>query len=284
MTEPVLEVRGLCKKYPSFALENVDFSLRKGRITGFIGRNGAGKSTTLKSILNFVHPDAGKITFFGMDFATREKEIREKIGFVAGGVQYYPQKSIRTISKITASFYPSWDENAYRRYMDLFSLDENKKPSQLSAGMQVKYAIVLALSHNAELLLLDEPTSGLDPVSREELLDVLLELCREGKTILFSTHITSDLDRCADDILYIRNGKICGNDTIENFLGNWQWLEYEEGSLTKEQEKCLVGKRPTKKGCSAIVRKEDAEKLFAEKTKETDLETVMVHLEREGER
>ncbi|MBR3184599.1 MAG: ABC transporter ATP-binding protein, partial [Oscillospiraceae bacterium] len=157
MAETVLELRGLCKEYPAFRLRDVGFSLSRGRIMGFIGRNGAGKTTTLKSMLNIVHPSAGEVRFFGLDFPAHEQEIKRRIAFVSGGANYYPHKKLSAITAVTRSFYDNWDEAAYRRYLKLFALDESKTPKALSAGMQVKYALALALSHRAELLILDEP-------------------------------------------------------------------------------------------------------------------------------
>ena len=167
----VLKVSGLCKSYSGFELKNVALSLEKGRIMGFIGRNGAGKTTTMKSLVNFIHPDAGRIEFFGLSFAVHEREIKERIGFVSGGAEFYPHSKLRAITDASRAFYRNWDEKSYRENLKRFSLDENKTPAQLSAGMKVKYALTLALSHRAELLLLDEPTNGLDPVSRDDLLD-----------------------------------------------------------------------------------------------------------------
>ena len=137
----VLSVRNLKKTYPSFTLDQVSFSLQPGTITGFIGRNGAGKSTTLNSLFHFVHPDSGEITFFGLAFAEHEMEIKQRIGFVSSGVNYYPKKKLKTISKITKRFYDRWDDAAYQRFMKMFQLDETKTPSELSAGMKVKYAL-----------------------------------------------------------------------------------------------------------------------------------------------
>ena len=214
----ILSVQGLCKRYPAFQLEDVSFSLREGKITGFIGRNGAGKTTTLKSMLGFVHPDAGKVCFFGKEFSACEQEIKQEIGYVAGSFGFYSGKKLRAITAVTAPFYRRWDDRVYRSCMERFRLDENKTPAQLSEGMKVKYALTLALSHHARLLILDEPTSGLDPVSRDELLDLLLELNREGATILYSTHITTDLDKCADDILYIRDGAVQYRGEMADFI------------------------------------------------------------------
>ncbi|MEG2649231.1 MAG: ATP-binding cassette domain-containing protein, partial [Eubacterium sp.] len=149
----VLTVEGLCKTYPAFTLKDVSFHLTAGKITGFIGRNGAGKSTTLNALLHYVHPDAGQIRFFDMDLTQQELAIKERIGFVGSGVSYYPRKKLDRITAITRAFYRKWDDGAYAHYMELFELDGSKTPSQLSAGMKVKYALALALSHNAELLL-----------------------------------------------------------------------------------------------------------------------------------
>ena len=214
----IVEVKGLSKRYPEFTLDNVSFSLEKVRITGFIGRNGAGKTTTIKSMLNLVHPDAGEVSYFGIPFAVHEAEIKTRIGYSTGTLNYYPRKKLKDLIAVTKLFYPNWDEDAARDYAELFKLDLNKTPLELSEGMKVKCNLLLAMSHRAEVLILDEPTSGLDPFSRDELLDVFLQLREHGVAILYSTHITSDLEKCADDILYIRNGKIIASETREKFI------------------------------------------------------------------
>lgn len=278
----VLEVRNLCKSYPSFKLKNVSFSLEKGKITGFIGRNGAGKTTTLKSIFNFVHPDSGEIKFFDKKFLDHEFEIKQRVGFVSGGIDYYSKKKIKAITTVTKSFYKKWDDAAYLRYMMMFKLDENKTPSQLSAGMKVKYALTLALSHNAELLILDEPTSGLDPVSRDELLDIFMDLCDKGITILFSTHITSDLDKCADNIVYIKNGEILADSEIKSFVNGYKIFEISREQLSPQlKEKAICTKR-TKSGYSVLL-KSDGSTGIAAANIDVDLEAIMVHIEKEGE-
>ena len=217
----VVELSGVCKKYPAFSLKNVSFSLESGRIAGFIGRNGAGKTTTIKSMLNLVHTSSGEICYFGLPLIGNETEIKQRIGYSTGTVSWYPRKTIRQIIDVTKSFYPNWDDDACRRYMELFNLDENKKPMELSDGMKVKCNLLFALSHGAEVLILDEPTSGLDPFSRDELLDLFMTLKEHGVTILFSTHITSDLEKCADDIIYIHNGEIKANCTKTDFMQNY---------------------------------------------------------------
>ena len=279
----VLKVSGLCKGYSGFELKNVALLLEKGRIMGFIGRNGAGKTTTMKSLVNFIHPDAGRIEFFGLNFAVHEREIKERIGFVSGGAEFYPHSKLRAITDVSRAFYRNWDEKSYRENLKRFSLDENKTPAQLSAGMKVKYALTLALSHHAELLLLDEPTSGLDPVSRDDLLDEFLHLSRDEEiSIVFSTHITSDLDKCADDISYLRAGCIAGSGMLEDFVNAYRTVSFDDAELTEEQKKLLIGIKRAKHGQTALVRLDDVEKLGVE-TQPADLENIMIHLEREGE-
>lgn len=275
----VLEVKGLCKTYPAFTLDHVSFHVGRGRICGFIGRNGAGKSTTLGSLTGLVHPDAGEARFFGMELRGNETAVKRKTGFVSSGVNYYPNRKLRTITSVTRAFYPDWDEAAYERYMKLFHLDEAKTPAQLSAGMKVKYALALALSHRAELLILDEPTSGLDPVSRDELLDIFMQLSSEGKSILFSTHITSDLDKCADDIVYIQRGRILAEETLDDFVAAYRLVEFDAAALTPARREALVGEKRVKHGFSALTRAENAA-LFPN-AREATLEEIMVHLEKE---
>jgi ABC-2 type transport system ATP-binding protein len=272
----VLEVKNLKKIYPTFTLNNVSFALEEGKITGFIGRNGAGKSTTLNSLFNFVYPDDGEVNFWGENINENETKIKQKVGFVLSGVNYYPNKKLKSITSVTKSFYPNWDENAYQKYMKSFGLDENKTPKQLSMGMKIKYAIILALSHKAELLILDEPTSGLDPVSRDELLDIFMDLSDKGKTILFSTHITSDLEKCADNIIYIKNGEILADMNMIDFVNSYKVVEYEKGQF---DEKLLIGAKRSKNGMSALVKTDDVSKLNCEVTN-ADLDSIMIHLER----
>ncbi len=234
----VLEITDLCKKYPAFELKNVSFSLKEGSIMGFIGRNGAGKTTTIKSILNFVHPDSGddSIKFFGKTMKGNEDEIKQLVGYAPGGINYYPMKTLKKITKITRTFYPEWNDELYAKYMTAFKLDENKKPRELSEGMKVKYNLVLALSHGAKLLILDEPTSGLDPVSRDELLTIFEKLRDKGTSILFSTHITSDLEKCADSITYIKQGQIVDSAEKDTFIRNQGGGTLEEIMVRLEKE------------------------------------------------
>lgn len=218
-----LEVRGLRKTYPAFTLKDVSFDVPQGAVVGFIGRNGAGKSTTLKSILGLVHPDGGHVRFFGQDVRQHEREFKEQIGVVLGGIDFYPKKKVGVITDVTRRFYSNWDEDKYRHYLELFAIDESKRVDQLSSGMKVKYMIALALSHSAELLILDEPTSGLDPVSRDELVELFRRIVADGsRSILFSTHITSDLEKCASHIAFIKDGEMLYDGGVEDFKARFR--------------------------------------------------------------
>lgn len=278
----VLEVENLVKKYSSFELKNVSFSIDEGHIVGLIGRNGAGKSTILKSILNLIQSD-GRIEFFGLNFRENEQEIKENIGFVSGGFDYYQLKTIKAISKATSIFYSKWDDQKYREYLNFFGLDENKKIKELSEGMKVKFSITLALSHNAKLLIMDEPTSGLDPLSREEFCDLILDLVKKtGVTVLFSTHITSDLMRISDDLIYVSNGEVLMSDTLENVLNAYKLVKFDAESDIGALKEHIIGLKQVKNGFEGLI-KSDA-KTENLNVSAPSLDEIMVHLEIEGGR
>ncbi|MEG0692561.1 MAG: ABC transporter ATP-binding protein [Oscillospiraceae bacterium] len=276
----ILEVSSLCKEYPQFHLSNVSFSLEKGVIMGFIGKNGAGKTTTIKSLLGLVHPKSGDVRFFGLDFVTSEKEIKQRIGYAAGGIDYYPKKQIRTILKYTKPFFENWDDNACKRYLKLFELDENKRLNELSCGMRVKFSLLLALSHHAELLILDEPTSGLDPVSRDDLLNIFLDLRDKGMSILFSTHITSDLDKCANEITYIHKGRIVQTGCMDTFVSKYRIVKVPENCMTNNLKAAFIGTNRTKSCFTGLIEVGNVGNYQGYEISEPDLEEIMIHMER----
>ena len=220
-----LEVAGLKKNYAGFSL-NVSFALEEGKITGFIGRNGAGKTTTIQSLLGFVHPDAGDIRFFSMPFAENEMKIKSRLGVVLGGVNYYPQKRLGTVAAVTSRFYPEWDDSLYRKYMQLFSLDESKRISELSAGMKVKFSLALALSHSADLLILDEPTAGLDPEGCRRILSNICEYREKtGSTVIIVSHSMEDVAKLADRLVVFNGGHIEFDGTPEEVFSHPEELK-----------------------------------------------------------
>lgn len=279
----ILTVRNLCKNYPAFELHDVSFSIRASSIMGLIGRNGAGKTTTIKSILRLVRPDGGSVEFLGQPVDDDAAALRREAGYVSGDLCYYPRKRLSQLTAVTRSFYSAWDSARYEALLRRFSLDDSKRVCELSAGMKVKYQLACALSHGAKLLILDEPTSGLDPVSRDDLLDLLRSLCeQDGVSILFSTHITSDLDACADDVTYLQNGTVAQSVSLAGFTAPWKKLTGPETALAPALGGALRGLRvhrgefealyPSDLPCPAGCREELA-----------DLQTVMVYLEREVE-
>ena len=278
----LLQVQGLTKRYPAFTLDQVSFSLEPGTIMGFIGRNGAGKTTTLKAIMGLVHPDGGTVRMFDRDFAGNELFCKQQAGFVLGGVNYYADRRLRDIADVTGRFYPDWDQGLFERYLKRFDLDPNKRVKALSEGMKVKFSLALALSHKARLLLLDEPTSGLDPVSRDELLDIFLDLVSdEERGILFSTHITSDLERCADDITYLQTGRVLASTDRETFLETYCLVSGGLDQLVPALKARLIGCRKQAFGFEAMLPARELEAWPGLRSAKATLEEIMVHLERE---
>lgn len=220
--EHALEVAGLVKRYPGFVLEEVSFSVPRGYVMGLIGPNGAGKTTTLKSILGLLRPDAGTIRALGLDVSAHGAEARSRIGFVHDDPHFYDHLSLGRNAALVAAFYPTWDAAEFDRLVDAFGLSLRQRFDSLSRGTKTKFALALALAHRAELVLMDEPTSGLDPVFRRELLDTLTDLLQDERTsILFSTHITSDLERIADYITLIQHGRVVFSAAKDEILESW---------------------------------------------------------------
>ena len=279
--ETVLKVEHLNKKYPSFSLKDVSFAVKPGEIMGFIGRNGAGKTTTLKSIMNLVHYESGFISAFDQEMIANELDNKQRIGFALSELNYYPNKTIRTLMSVTKKFYKNFDEKKFNDVCKLFNLDINKKLEELSSGMKVKYSVAIALSHQAELLILDEPTSGLDPVSRDEILDIFREIVKnKDRAILFSTHITSDLDKCATNITYIHDGEIVYTGKKKDFVDSYLFVK--DKSKNKDLEKEYIAYKELDDRIEGLIdiKKKD---LFTQnkiEVKEPDLEEIMVYLER----
>ena len=277
----VLRLENVNKKYPTFSLKDVSFSIEPGEIMGFIGRNGAGKTTTLKSIMNLIHYESGKITAFDTDMTENELENKQRIGFALSELNYYPNKTIRQLMNVTKRFYKNFDEQKFNEVCKLFNLNIDKKLEQLSSGMKVKYSVAIALSHQAELLILDEPTSGLDPVSRDEILDIFREIVRSGeRAILFSTHITSDLDKCATNITYIHDGDIVYTGTKKEFVNSYLFVK--DKSMNKDLEKDYIAYKELDDRIEGLisVNKKDYFAGQNVEIREPDLEEIMVYLER----
>ena len=279
----LIEVNGLCKNFEKFQLKNVSMTLEEGFIMGFIGRNGAGKSTTLKTMLNLMKSDGGTIQLCGLSNPRDEIEIKNQVGYVFGGVDFYPEAKISRITDVTKSFYKEWNEELYKSLCDRFEIDQNKKFKHLSAGMKVKYSVAVAMSHNPRLLILDEPTSGLDPAARDDLVLLFQEFIEDGRhSILFSTHITSDLEKCADYITYIKQGEILASTDRETFHNSYISVAGKKDQLTSEVESKIIGLHTHQLGFEGLMKAED--RAVAEaggfEIGQPTLEDIMIHIER----
>ena len=278
-----LDVRGLTKKYEHFQLRDVSFQLEQGYIMGFIGANGAGKTTTIKSILNLTRVDSGEVHILGKSMAEHEVELKQDIGSAFGDFNFYTRYKIKTITNVIKTFYHNWDDATYRKYLKEFNLIEDKKIIELSAGMRVKYSLALAMSHGAKLLILDEPTSGLDPVARDALLDIFRELVEDGQiSILFSTHITSDLEKCADFITYLHNGKIINSAEKDEFIDTYRLLSgtHEQLALMKDS---LISYKTSSFGFTGLIHTKDLDPSLGVNAAVPNLEEIMIYCSKKEE-
>ena len=221
MTKPLLHLEGLTKRFKDFHLDRAGFSLPGGTLMGLIGPNGAGKTTLIKAILGLVHLDDGKISFQGRDLIKEGPSLRQRIAYVPDEPKFIPGARLRTLKEVYAAFFPTWDEARWKSLMSDFGLDPNAKAGTLSLGQRTRFALTLVLSREADLLVLDEPTTGLDPVFRRELLQRLTATLDEQRSILFSTHITSDLEARADWVTLIRDGQVVFSETQDDLRETW---------------------------------------------------------------
>ncbi|HWP95516.1 MAG TPA: ABC transporter ATP-binding protein [Syntrophomonadaceae bacterium] len=256
--EPILAVQNLSRAFKDFKLDQVSLTLPRGYIMGLVGPNGAGKTTTIKLIMNLIRRDSGDIFVFGLDNRTHQKEIKQKIGFVYDENYFYENVTLEEMKQIVAPFYQDWDERLFRKYLMDFDLPPRKKIKDLSRGMKTKFSLALALSHRAELILMDEPTSGLDPIFRSELLEILQrEMQDDRKGILFSTHITSDLEKIADYICFINNGQVVFTNTWDKIREEYLIVKGPKELLHQPVRDLLQGIRENDFGFEALTDKTD---------------------------
>ncbi|ETT85636.1 ABC transporter ATP-binding protein [Viridibacillus sp. FSL R5-0477] len=251
--ENVVELKNVTKQFKEFSVNNINLQVKQGFVTGFIGANGAGKSTTIKMMMNLLKPDTGEIKLFGLDYKTHEKAIKERIGFVYDGNIFFEGLNLKDIKRIVAPAYKQWDDTLFYQYVEQFKLPLYKAIKTFSKGMQMKASLAIALSHHAELIIMDEPTAGLDPIFRRELLDLLQELMIESnRTIFFSTHITTDLDRIADYIAFMHNGELVFNQSIHDVAENYALVKGGTDLLDRDTEKDFVHIHRSSTGFEAL--------------------------------
>ncbi len=250
-----IEIKDLTKKYQLFTLEKVSFSVPGGAIVGLIGENGAGKSTTLKCLLNLIHRDGGEVAVLGKDPTAEERSVKENIGVVLDECPIHATITAQTVGGILAGLYRQWDKALFDRLLTRFDLPRNLYIKDFSKGMKMKLSIAAALAHHPSLLILDEPTSGLDPVVREEILDEFLAFIKdEDHSILLSSHITSDLEKVADYIVYLHKGKVTLQGEKDALLETYGRLACSRADLDKVDRALLAGARENQFGCEALVK------------------------------
>lgn len=286
--ENVIELQHVNKAFSGFQLKDFSLSVKKGFVTGFIGGNGVGKSTTIKMIMNLLKPDNGTISIFGLDYKKHEKEIKERIGFVFDDNIFYENLTLHEMKRLIKPAYKNWDDALFHQYVDMFELPLKKSIKTFSKGMMMKASLTMALSHHAELIIMDEPTSGLDPIFRRELLELLHNLMQNGeKTIFFSTHITTDLDRIADYITFIHNGKHIFTKEYYKIEEEYAIVKGETNLLDRDTEREFIAIRKSNHGFEALTtNKQRAEAIFGKSViiEKPTLEDIMFYTKKGNEK
>ena len=279
-----LEVHDLHKVYPEFTLDRVSFTLPTGYIMGFVGQNGAGKTTTIRLILNMARRESGQITVFGLDNIDHELAVKQQLGAVFDEIFFVDSWRVGQVEKAVKGFYAQWDAALFAQFLQEFDLARDKRVRELSRGMKMKLMLAVAMSHGAKLLILDEPTSGLDPVARDELLDILRTYIADGdKSVFFSTHITSDLERIADYITVIDRGRIFYTGTKDGLLEHFVIVKGDRADLTDQLRPTIIGLASTSSGFTGLVRASDLKGWPPTTVSEPPtIDEVLIHISKDG--
>ncbi|NNU75914.1 ABC transporter ATP-binding protein [Clostridium estertheticum] len=280
MTNKALEINNLDSHIGDFSLSGINFSIEKGTIMGFIGKNGSGKTTLIKTILNMVQSTSGEVLFNGAHMNGHEETVKANIGVVFDSLIYPLNFKPTKIKKMISPFYKTFDDKKFNNLMKRFELDPNKKLLTYSKGMQMKFGIIMAICHNPELIILDEPTAGLDPIARADVIDLLLDLMQnEERSILFSTHITSDLEKIADYITMIDNGKIVFSKGKDEMLDTYLLAHIEKESMTDVIKSELIGLKETAFGYQGLCTNNfNVKDIVGIKTTKPTIEDIMVYM------
>ena len=249
-----LEIRNLTKSYPGFTLDNLNLILPSGCIMGLIGENGAGKSTTIKLILDMIHKDSGSITILGKDNGDNIELTKEDIGVVMDEVGIPECLTVKQVGNVMKHTFRNWDNAEYARLVQKLALPDKKQFKEFSRGMKMKLGIAIALSHNAKLLILDEATSGLDPVVRDEVVEMFSEFTRdESHSILISSHIVSDLEKLCDYIAFLHKGKLLLCEEKDQLLAEYGLIHCTADELQTLPSDAVKYKKENTYGAQAMV-------------------------------
>lgn len=287
--ESVIQFTNVNKAFNDFAIKNLTFEIKKGFVTGFVGANGTGKSTAIKLLMNLLQPDSGEVKVFGLNYKDHEKEIKQKIGFVYDEHVFYDHLTLQEMKNLIQPVYTQWDDELFYKYVEQFQLPlKKKKLKTFSKGMMMKASLAIALSHHAELIIMDEPTAGLDPVFRRDFLNLLHEIVQDGeKTIFFSTHITSDLDRIADYIAFLHNGELIFMHEFYTIAEKYVLVKGGLDLLDPDTEKEFIAIRKTELGFEGLsCNKEQVMQLFGDLAlyETATLEDIMFYTKKGGEK
>lgn len=285
MNEMILDCRDVQKIFPAFTLGPVSFQLPQGYIMGLIGSNGAGKTTLVRALLNMMPLDSGEISIFGLDSVRDEKNIKQQLGVVFDSNFFVDTWTVQQTERALSGFYDAWDHARFQSLVDRFELPQDKAIRDFSRGMQMKLMLSCALSHGARLLILDEPTSGLDPATRDELMGILQETIADGAhSVLFSTHITSDLERAADFITYLERGRLIYSGSTEGLLDSYRLLKGAPDELSPALAERLIGLRQTVVGFEGLIATEDSARYPGYLQEAVTLEDIMIFRGKGNER
>lgn len=284
MTNSALQVNNLSAQLGDFALKDVNLALKTGTIMGLVGRNGAGKTTLIKTIVEHLPRKSGEVFFFGLPLMGNETTVKARLGIVFDTPIYPPNLKPVVIKKMLAPLYQGFDDTKYTAFLERFELDPGKKLATYSKGMQMKFSIAIALAHNPDLIILDEPTAGLDPIARVEIVDLLMEIMQsEQKSILFSTHITSDLEKIADYLTIIDQGKIIISEAKDELLEQYALVQIDKQMMNDKLVATLIGAKETAFGYTGLCRREQLAGMADIKLARPTIEDLLIYY-REGVR
>ena len=279
-----IEIRNLTKNLDKFTLNIDKLDIKKGFITGFIGPNGSGKTTTIKLIMNMLNKDNGTIKVFDKEYKIDDLSIKETIGYVGDISGYLKESKLEDIKKSISSFYKNWDESLYKYYLNKFDIDEKKRYKESSKGQQKKFELIIALCHHPKLIIMDEPTANLDPIVRNEFIEVLQEhIEKDGVTVFYSTHITSDLDKVGDYLVFIYNGEIILNGDKESILERHRIIRGSKELLDDDTKKILISYKENSFGFDGLTYDyKAAYEIFGEEVvyDKADLEDILMYYTR----